>query len=128
MAQRLHQYKGFVLDAVISSPAKRAYATAKVFADAFQVKKKNFIECPDLYEASGHAFTAAVKSLDDTYGSVALFAHNPGVTAFANSLTNVRVDDMPTCAIFGVRIQTDSWQHFDSAAKEFWFFDYPKNI
>lgn len=128
MAKRLHNEKGVKLDAIISSPAKRAFSTAKFFADEFDVKKKRIIEWPELYEASSDKFYAAVASLDDGYSSVALFSHNPGITAFVNSLTHVRLDDMPTCAVFAVHIQTNSWKDFETAAKEFWFFDYPKNI
>jgi phosphohistidine phosphatase len=40
----------------------------------------------------------------------------------------VHVDDMPTCAVFALRVLTDEWKNFQLAEKEFWFFDYPKNI
>lgn len=127
MAKRLHKEKAVELDAIISSPAKRAFTTAKFFADEFEVKKKNIIEWPELYDASVDKFYTAVIGLVDDYNSVALFSHNPGITAFANSLTNARVDDMPTCAVFAIHIKTNSWKDFETAEKEFWFFDYPKN-
>jgi len=127
MAKRVHAEKDVQLDAIISSPAKRAFTTAKFFADAFDIKKKNIIEWPELYEASLDKFYNAVIKLNDDYTSVALFSHNPGITAFANSLTNARIDDMPTCAVFAIYIKTNSWKDFETAEKEFWFFDYPKN-
>src|SRR6188768_2669310 len=96
MAKRLHKEKAITLDGIISSPAKRAFSTAKFFADEFDIKKKNIMEWPELYEASLNKFYTAVLGLDDDYTSVALFSHNPGITAFANSLTNARIDDMPT--------------------------------
>jgi phosphohistidine phosphatase len=37
------------------------------------------------------------------------------------------VDDMPTCAIFALQAETDSWKDFAEAEKIFLFFDYPKN-
>ncbi len=128
MAKRLHKEKNVELDAIISSTAKRAFATAKFFADEFDIKKKNIIEWPELYEASIDKFYNAVINLDDDYTSVALFSHNPGITAFVNQLTKTRVDDMPTCAVFALHIKTNSWKDFETAEKEFWFFDYPKNI
>lgn len=127
MAKRLQKEKAVVLDAMISSPAKRAFTTAKFFAEVFDVKKKNIIEWPELYEASIDKFYKAVASLNDDYTSVALFSHNPGITAFTNSLTNARIDDMPTCAVFALNILSNSWKDFETAEKEFWFFDYPKN-
>jgi phosphohistidine phosphatase len=128
MAKRIHKEKKVELDAVISSPAKRAFITAKFFAEEFSVKKKNIIEWPELYEASINKFYSAVINLDDDYISVALFSHNPGITAFVNQLTNTRIDDMPTCAVFAIHIKAKNWKDFETAEKEFWFFDYPKNI
>jgi len=128
MAKRVHKEKNVELDAILSSPAKRAITTAKFFAEEFEIKKKNIIEWPELYEASTDNFYKAVSSLDDDYSVVALFSHNPGITAFVNDLTNTRIDDMPTCAVFAIHIKTGSWKDFETAEKEFWFFDYPKNI
>ena len=128
IAKRLRKEKDTELDAIISSPAKRAFATAKFFADEFNVKKKNIIEKPELYEASIEDFYTAIESIDDDYDSVALFSHNPGITAFVNQQTNVHVDDMPTCAVFALQIKIKSWKDFRAAEKQFWFFDYPKNI
>ncbi len=128
MAKRIHKEKNIELDAIISSPAKRAFATAKFFAEEFDVKKKNVIEWPELYEASIDKFYKAISNLDDDYTSVALFSHNPGITAFVNELTNTRIDDMATCAVFGIHIKSKSWKDFETAEKEFWFFDYPKNV
>ena len=51
MAKRIHKEKNIELDAIISSPAKRAFTTAKFFAEEFNIKKKNIIEWPELYEA-----------------------------------------------------------------------------
>ncbi len=128
MAKRLNKEKNIELDAIVSSPAKRAFATAKFFADEFDIKKKHIIEKPELYEATIENFYDAVINIDDEYDSVALFSHNPGITAFANQLTNVHVDDMPTCAVFALHIKTNSWKDFRIDEKEFWFFDYPKNF
>ena len=128
MAKRLHKEKKIELDAIISSPAKRAFATAKFFAEEFNIKKKNVIEWPELYEASIDKFYHAITNLGDDYTSVALFSHNPGISAFVNQLTSTRVDDMPTCAVFAIHIKTERWKDFETAEKEFWFFDYPKSV
>src|SRR5690348_3595826 len=128
MAKKIRKEKDVELDAIVSSPAKRALETAKYFAKEFDIKKKHIIEVPKLYEPTIDAFYDAVANIDDDYKAVALFSHNPGITAFANQLTNVHVDDMPTCAVFALRVLADEWKNFQLAEKEFWFFDYPKNI
>ena len=128
MARRLRKEMNVKLDAILSSPANRALSTARFFAEEFDVKKKNIIEWPELYDASVNKFYSAVEALNDDFNSVALFSHNPGITVFANSLMNVYIDDMPTCSVFALHIKTESWKDFETAEKEFWFFDYPKNV
>ena len=44
----------------------------------------------------------------------------------ANELTEVRVDNIPTCGIFAVKADIKHWADFKEAKKKFWFFDYPK--
>ena len=128
MAKRIRKDRELALDAIVSSPAKRALSTAKYFAKEFRLKKKHLLEIPALYEPTIEAFYNTVINLDDDYNTVALFSHNPGITAFTNQLTNVHVDDMPTCGVFAVRVLANEWKDFQHAEKEFLFFDYPKNI
>ena len=126
MAKRLKQ-KGVEPDHFISSPAKRALKTAKYFADEFGFKKNDIELIEALYGANSPEFLKAVSDINDKYQAVALFSHNPGITDFASSLTNVRIDNMPTCAIFALQIEADSWKDFSNSEKKFLFFDYPKN-
>jgi phosphohistidine phosphatase len=126
MAKRVKE-KGIEVDHFISSPARRARKTAKYFAEAFGCKKDDVQLVEELYGATPSEFLQAVRGIDDRYHTVALFSHNPGITDFASSLTNVRVDDMPTCSVFAVQIETDSWKDFLHTEKKFLFFDYPKN-
>lgn len=127
MAKRLIK-RGVKIDAFVSSPAIRALTTATYFATEFGYKPKNIITIPFLYEATLSDFFSAVKTLDDDDKTVALFSHNPGITAFANKLTSTSIDDMPTCAIFAVKADIKSWDAFEDAEKTFWFFDYPKAV
>lgn len=126
MAQRLVARK-IQIDLFLSSPAKRALKTAKIFADQMNKKKKAVQTDSQLYAASISDFTEVVSRIDDQHHSVALFSHNPGITDFANTLTTVRVDNMPTCALFAITAVVDSWNDFAGAEKQFLFFDYPKN-
>ena len=117
---------GIKIDAFVSSPAKRARKTAKHFASEYEIDESKIILVPELYEAHASVFSQVVKSLDDEYETVAIFSHNPGITDFVNSLTEVKVDNVPTCGVFAVQVEADSWEAFQDAEKKFWFFDYPK--
>ena len=126
MAKRLKE-RGIKVDLFVSSPAKRARQTAKLFAEEYGVKKDEILLIENLYMATQPGFIDSVSQLDDKFDVAALFSHNPGITEFASSLTNVRVDDMPTCAMFALQIETDKWKDFQEAEMKFLFFDYPKN-
>lgn len=125
MAQRLLDKK-ITIDAFVSSTANRALTTATYFAKAYEVKAEAIIQVPELYHAAPSVFYEVIKNVDAHLNSIAIFSHNPGITDFVNQLTNTRIADMPTCAMFGVTIKTNNWAAFATAEKEFWFFDFPK--
>jgi phosphohistidine phosphatase len=125
MAKRLLK-KDVKIDAFVSSPAKRALATAAYFAEEYGKKVKNIIIVPALYNAAAESFYTGIEDLDNDDKTVAIFSHNPGITEFANSLTDTRIDDMPTCAVFALKVDIKKWKDFREAKKEIWFFDYPK--
>ena len=125
MAKRLLDNK-IAIDAFISSPAKRALTTCKYFAEKYGVKEKKIIVIPRLYEASMMDFYNTVAEADNSFECIALFSHNPGITAFANLLTATQIDNMPTCGVFAVKAETGNWKAFAASKKTFWFFDYPK--
>ena len=93
----------------------------------YDVKEKNLLLIHSLYEASIKHFYDAVEDLPDRNDVVALFAHNPGITDFINSLECYPVYEMPTCGVFAAKIKIKKWADFKEAEKEFLFFDYPKN-
>ena len=126
MAKRIKEEK-IKIDCFISSPAKRAKKTASFFMDEYGIKEKDLVLLPSLYEASVNNFYDAVENINDTNNVVALFSHNPGITDFVNTLTDKHIDDMPTCGMFAVQVNTNNWAAFKEAEKSFLFFDYPKN-
>ncbi len=125
MARRLSDKK-IKIDAFIASPAKRAKKTAVFFAKEFGVDENDIVFKTELYAAPREIFYEVIEKLDNSADHIALFSHNPGITDFANSLTNVQADDMPTCSIFAIKTDAKKWSEFSTSKKEFWFFDYPK--
>jgi len=127
MAKKMKERK-IKLDALITSPAKRAKQTCKYFAKELDIRKKKIVEVEELYEAGPDNFYNVIENLKNKWDRVAIFSHNPGVSSFANFLTDTHIDDMPTCAVFAIKADLKKWKDFREAKKEFWFFDYPKNV
>jgi phosphohistidine phosphatase len=126
MAKRLIK-KSIRIDAFVSSPAKRAKKTAEIFMKEFDEDEKKIELISSLYEASVKDFYDAIEIFNDKYDTIALFAHNPGITDFTNSLRCSSAYSMPTCAVFVLEIKSKHWEKFREAEKKFLFFDYPKN-
>ncbi len=126
MARRLLQ-KNIVPQLLVTSTATRAHSTCETFAFVLDITKKNILETAQLYMAKPSTYREVIAALPNEATTVALFTHNPGITEFANELTHVHIDDMPTCSIFAVNIRCENWKDFEAAEKSFWFFDWPKN-
>ena len=126
MAERLLK-AGVSIDLFVSSPAKRAKKTAEYFLEAYDRKEKELEVVPALYHPEIKAFKDVIAGLDDKLNTVAIFSHNPGITAFANIVSTARIDNIPTCGIFAVRVEVEHWGDFLASGPAFWFFDYPKS-
>lgn len=127
MARRLVE-KQPLIDAFISSPAKRAKKTAEIFAAVYGHTADGIILVSALYHAPPEVFYEVIAALPEKYTAIALFSHNPGISFFVNDLVNsVKIDNMPTCGIFAVQAETEDWTGFRKAKKEFLFFNYPKS-
>lgn len=127
MASRLLN-AGTVIDRFVSSPAKRARKTAELFMKEFSRKEEEIVLVPELYHADTPAFYDVIAQLNDADDHVAIFSHNPGITAFINTLGLARLDNMPTCGVFALTSPVSSWSAFADAKKDFLFFDYPKSL
>jgi len=127
MAHRLLDNK-IKIDAFISSPAKRARRTARIFAKTYKVKKDDITLRNELYGAAENVFWDVIANANKKFDSIAIFSHNPGLTDFANLLTNTRIDNIPSCGVLAVKADCDKWKDFKAAKKEFLFFDYPKAV
>ncbi|RTL57482.1 MAG: histidine phosphatase family protein [Sphingobacteriales bacterium] len=125
MAKRIKE-KGFEIDSLISSPAKRAKKTAKLFAEVFKYNEEKIIYKTELYHADPATFYSVIEQASNNHESIAVFSHNPGITYFVNELTEVKIDEVPTCGVFALKAECSKWKDFKKAKKQFLFFDYPK--
>jgi len=118
--------KNIRIDQFVSSPALRAKTTAELFVTEYHRKQKEILFVPSLYHAGPETFYEVISKLNDAYDHVALFSHNPGITDFADSLTDNQISHMPTCSVFAVTTVINSWKDFTAAEKSFLFFYKPE--
>ena len=113
---------------ILTSPAKRARATAKILARALHFPKEFLHTEPDLYLAGVHALLGVVYAQNDRCADLMLVGHNPGLTDFVNTLLpKLRLDNLPTTGIVAVDLDVDQWADVGRGRAELVYYDYPKN-
>ena len=111
---------------IVTSNAERAKETAILIESRFK-NKIEIIEESRLYHASPFLLLEVVSQLSDNFDSVCLVGHNPGLTGFAEYLTNDSFGNLPTAAVVLVRFNLDSWIEVSGSIGECVLYDYPKN-
>lgn len=94
---------------LISSPAKRAFNTAKIFAEKLQIPPSQIQTKNIIYEASASLLLPIINQLPEQFKSVALIGHNPGITELAGYLSGTYVRNIPTSGIIHIRFLTN-WE------------------
>ena len=126
MARRLKN-RSSKPELIISSPAVRAFATAKIFAGELEYPYDKIVTEEKIYEAGIRELISVVNRIDDEVQSALLFGHNPGLTSLSNFLGDTPVPEMPTCSVVGLRFNNVKWAEIERYSGKFFLFDYPKN-
>ena len=125
MGRRLNQ-RGILLDAIVSSDARRAMDTAAAVAKTVGLAFNDIHPDAGLYHASPNRILHAIGRLDDQWKRVMLVGHNPGFTELANRFYPQVIANVPTAGIVFLRFETSSWKHINRNNMTFSDFDYPK--
>lgn len=128
MGKRLKE-KSIHPELFLSSPARRAFSTARRIGEVLNYKKENIRTERKLYHASEDDILNIVRALPDKLNSVMIFGHNPGLTDFVNELLESKqfIDNIPTCGIVAFSFACKSWTDLTQRNAALIFFDYPKN-
>jgi phosphohistidine phosphatase len=128
MGKRL-QEKDIHPSLLLSSPARRAYSTAKRIAALLDYAKEKIKTDQSLYHADDDEILTVVRKIKDKHNHVLLFGHNPGLTDFVNSLMaeSQEIENIPTCAVAAFSLPQESWKEVEWGTGKLLFFDYPKS-
>lgn len=125
MATRIHQ-AGIRPSLILSSPAVRAWTTAKMIAQEISYPTE-FLQRDDrLYHAGVRRIIDVLAEQDAAFNSIMIVGHNPGFTDFANYLVPDLTHNIPTCGVVSVIIDTDDWDLKTEKKTELATYDYPK--
>ncbi len=111
---------------IVSSPAKRAWKTAKIIAKEIGYPLE-FLQREDgLYLASVSEILDIIVAQEVGFNSLMIVGHNPGMTEFANFLSPGLTNNLPTAGVVSVDIDQDDWSLYERPPTELKVHDYPK--
>ena len=112
---------------IVSSPAVRAWTTARVIADEIGYPREFLQRDKRLYLASVNGILDVIVAQDNGFNSLMIVGHNPGFTDFANYLVPGLTNNIPTAGVVSVALDTDDWSLYDKPDVELLLYDFPKN-
>jgi phosphohistidine phosphatase len=112
---------------IITSPAKRAWTTAKIIAHEINYPLE-FLQREDgLYLASLNEILDTIVAQDNGFNNLMIVGHNPGLTDFANFLVPGLTNNLPTAGVVSVEIDRDDWSLYTQPQAKLLVHDWPKN-
>jgi phosphohistidine phosphatase len=103
----LMRREGFTPDAIVSSPAARAKATAEMVREAGELRAEIVFD-ERIYEASPARLRDVAAETSGEHRSIMLVGHNPGMEGFIHYLTG-ELESMPTAALAVINLRIDKW-------------------
>jgi phosphohistidine phosphatase len=111
---------------IVSSPAERAWATARIIADSIGYPREFLQRDERLYLATVDSIIEVIADQDSGFNHIMVVGHNPGLTQFANFLVPNITSNVPTCGVVSVVVDTDEWNLRARPDVTLTLFDYPK--
>jgi len=111
---------------ILCSPALRTRQTAEAFSKSFGLFSDAIIFEDELYLADCKHLIKHVRAAADVQ-HLMIIAHNPGITEFAQWLTQEsEVDGLTTCAVFTVELDIKHWSELSAESGTNALLDYPQ--
>jgi phosphohistidine phosphatase len=110
----------------LSSPAVRAYATAKIFAKFLEFPKDKIDINASIYSSSVEELHTLVLGLDNQYHTAILFGHDPTLCNYVSFLTKQQYEKIPTSGVVAIEFQAEHWRNIEPHSGRVKLFIYPK--
>ncbi|MGV6832288.1 MAG: SixA phosphatase family protein [bacterium] len=126
VAKRFNELNDIKVDLIISSYAKRAHDTCKIYCDTvgFSIDQ---IEVNDrMYDFSGNQVLEIIKGLDNSVNHVMLFGHNYAFTSLVNLLGSTYIENVPTAGLVSISFNNEDWKNLGSGITKYTIF--PKDL
>lgn len=110
----LQQHK-VVCSAIVSSPALRTLSSATAVAEVIHYPVDRIIIEDPLYNASEETIFQAIKRFDDTWHTVLLIGHNPGLGVVAQTLCPQVQGNLDVSELYAISFPLLHWSDITPA-------------
>lgn len=125
MGQRI-KAAGIRPSLIVSSPAVRAWSTARMIATELAYPLEFLQRERDLYHAGTERLFDVIARQDEGFNSIVIVGHNPGLTDLANKLITGLTSNLPTAGYVAFLVDTDTWELRGRKSTDLIQYDYPK--
>lgn len=109
-----------------TSPAVRAFETARIFKETLNIEDKDFKIKPSLYTFNRKDLLDVIKSCEDQVNKLMIFGHNPAMTGVVNELGDKSFDNIPTTGLTVIDFEVTTWKEIANGKTILNLF--PKNL
>lgn len=120
--------RGTTADLIMSSPAVRAYETAKIIAAGLNYPAGKIKTDRKIYDGYYDRILDLIYGTPNNINSLMIFGHNPTITNLANLFLHPGIDNMPTSCVVCLSFDTGKWEEIPSAEPKQEFVVFPKNL
>ncbi|AKJ63866.1 SixA phosphatase family protein [Kiritimatiella glycovorans] len=110
---------------IVTSPAVRAAATARYFAEALGAP---LCEDPRIFRNSVPDLLEVIRNQEDEFGHIALVGHNPSMEGLLAYLVPGVEGEMSTCEVADIQLDLDRWADVGEGAGSLRASYSPKNM
>jgi len=108
--------KGLVPDMMVSSSAKRTVMTTQILLSGMDAAEPQVQYRDDLYLAEADTLFAVARQADDSIESLAIVAHNPGLSELSNHLLSNAIGDMSTASVVAITWPVRHWSDISAGS------------
>jgi phosphohistidine phosphatase len=113
---------------MLSSPALRAFETAKIVAEGLNYPAGKIRTERKIYDTYYDRILDLIYGTSNDLNSLMIFGHNPTITNLANLFLHPGIEAMPTSCIVCLSFNTLKWEDLPSVEALQEFVIYPKML
>lgn len=110
----------------ISSPANRAFHTASIFLNVYELPFNTLHIDDSLYGRGSGEILKLIKSQSSSVSKLMIFGHNPDFSELASKFAKGSMVELSTCGIAIFDFKCSGWEEISKENMENEYYDFPK--